>query len=275
MGWSRRVTIKCMKTTLKIGLIGLFLAACQGGALTPTETPTTTVIPTQTESPLMQARRNEIASIWENSIHAQTAQPVQCEDCHLLKNGLVLETVSRRNQQTGQHEAVSDLDVLCSQCHEGVSAEHAHIGFLCVDCHDPHKVGAACTDSGCHSNIPTVFYEIPATPVGGHPANGSSFCGGNNCHSVATAVAQSAGFIHGPAHASVTCEACHDASQLQVGPFADNGNWVTMQEDGFNGEVVRTPTFSHDIQLEVDCARCHFEDSSWGLPLVTGQEFEK
>lgn len=264
-----------MKTSLKIGLIALFLVSCQSHTLPPTITPTETVQPTETLSPQVQARQNEITSIWENSIHAQASNPVNCDDCHLTKNGVVLEEAYSRNQQTGQHEAVSEIDSLCNQCHEITSSEHVHKAFICVDCHDPHKVTASCTDSGCHSNIPTVFYEIPATPVGGHPTSGSSFCGGNNCHSVATAVAQSAGSIHGPAHASVTCEACHDASQLQVGSFADNGNWTTMQEGELNGEVVRTPIFSHDVQLEVDCARCHFEGNSWGLTLVTGQEFEK
>lgn len=250
------------------------LVSCQSHTPPPTDTPTETVQPTETISPQMQARQNEITSIWENSVHAQASNPVNCNDCHLTENGVVLEAVYWRNQQTGQYEAVSGGSSVCGQCHS-ISAEHAHKLFDCVDCHDPHKVEASCTDSGCHSNIQTVFYEIPATPVGGHPASGSSFCGGNNCHSVATAVAQSAGSIHGPAHASVTCEACHDASQLQVGPFADNGNWVTLQLGEFNGESVKTPSFSHDIQLEVDCARCHFEDNPWGLPLVTGQEFQK
>jgi len=271
MGWFRRATINNMTTSLKIGLIALFLVSCQSQTPPPTVTPTETAQPTETISPQAQVRQNEITLIWENSIHAQAQNPVNCDDCHLTKNGVVLEEAYSRNQQTGQHEA----DSVCGQCHENISAEHAHKSFVCVDCHDPHKVTASCTDSGCHSNIPTVFYDIPATPVGGHPSSGSSFCGGNNCHSVATAVAQNAGSIHGPAHASVTCEACHDASQSQVGPFAVSGKWVTLLEEEVNGEVARVPAFSHNIQLEVDCARCHFEGNLWGLPLVTGQEFIK
>lgn len=262
-GWSRRATIECMKTTLKFGLIGLFLAACQGGMLTPAETPAAIPIPTQTESPLVQARRNEIASIWEHSAHAKTTQPVQCDDCHLMENGLVLQTVSLRNQQTGQYEAISDLDVLCSQCHEGISVEHPQIGFLCVDCHDPHKGAVGCTDSGCHSNIPTVFYELPATPVGGHPENGASFCGGTNCHSVATAVAESADSIHGFVHAQVSCEACHAAGQFLAAPSLEDGRWILWESADAMG-------FSHDFQLETDCGRCHFENNAWGLPLVSG-----
>lgn len=259
-----------MKTPLIIGFTALFLAGCQSSTPAPTVTPTETAQPTETVSPLVQARQNEIASIWEGSIHAQAAEPVHCEDCHLMENGLVLEKVSWRNQQTGQHEAVSDADSLCEQCHDGISAGHAHAALICMDCHDPHKVSTTCTDSGCHSNIPTVFYEAPATPVGGHPANSSSFCGGSNCHLVATAIAETAGSIHGSDHALVTCEACHDASQLQAGPSPEDGRWVI----GLNGESANAAGFSHVIQLEVDCARCHFENNAWGLPLVTGEEFE-
>lgn len=261
-----------MKTSLKIGLIAFFLVSCQNQIPPPTIIPTETIQTTETLSPQVAARQNEITSIWENSVHAQASNPVNCEDCHLTKNGVVVEEAYWRNQQTGQYEAVSEIDALCKQCHEVISAEHAHKSFMCVDCHDPHRVTVSCTDSGCHSNIPTVFYEVPATPVGGHPSSGSSFCGGNNCHSVATAVAQNAGSIHGPAHAPVTCEACHDAGQLPVELSADNDNWVTMQEGELNGETAKTPIFSHNLQLEVDCARCHFEGNSWGLPLVTGQE---
>lgn len=197
-------------------------------------------------------------SIWENSIHAQGSDPVNCDDCHRIENGVVLEDVSESN-------------ALCSQCHTEVSAGHVHMTFSCIDCHDPHKVEASCTDSGCHTNIPTVFFELPATPTGGHPNSGSSFCGGTNCHSVATAVVETTETVHGPKHAHVTCEACHDASQLQVGPSPED-YWVLWQEVEANGSIFIEPLHSHDIQLDVDCARCHFEINPWGLPLITGQE---
>lgn len=266
-----------MKTSLKICIIALFLASCQSSTPSPTATviPTETVQPTETVSPLVQARQKELTSIWENSIHAQGTDPVNCDDCHRTENGVVLEEVSWRNQQTGQYEAVSESNSLCSQCHTDISAGHAHMTFTCIDCHDPHKVEVSCTDSGCHADVPTVFFELPATPTGGHPDSGSSFCGGTNCHSVATAVAQTTGTIHGPEHAHVTCEACHDASQLQVGPSPEDGNWVLWRDVEANGITFAEARRSHDIQLDVDCARCHFENNPWGVPLINGQEAEE
>jgi hypothetical protein len=265
-----------MKISLKICFIALFLASCQSHALSTTATviPTDTIQPTATISPLVLARQKELTSIWENSIHAQGANLVNCDDCHRTKNGIVLEEVSWRNQQTGQYEAVTGSNTICNQCHADVSARHVHMSFTCTDCHDPHKVEVSCMDSGCHTDIPTVFFELPATPTGGHPNSGSSFCGGTNCHSVATAVAETTGTVHGPEHAHVTCEACHDASQLQVGPSPEDGYWVLWQEVEANGSIFTEPLHSHDIQLDVDCARCHFENNSWGLPLITGQEAE-
>ena len=91
---------------------------------------------------------------------------------------------------------------------------------------------------------------------------------------MATAVAESTGTAHGPEHALVTCEACHNASQLHVGPSPEDGNWVLWQEVEANGSIFTEPRHSHDIQLDVDCARCHFENNPWGLPLITGQEAE-
>jgi len=265
-----------MKTSLKICLIVLFLASCQSTSPSPTSTviPAETVRPTETVSPQVQAHQKELTSIWENSIHAQGSDPVNCEDCHRTENGVVLKEVSWRNQQTGQYEAVSGSNALCSQCHTEISAGHVHMAFSCIDCHDPHKVEVSCTDSGCHTDIPTVFFELPATPTGGHPNSGSSFCGGTNCHSVATAVAETTGTAHGPEHAHVTCEACHDASQLQVGPSPEDGYWVLWQEVETNGSIFTEPLHSHDIQFVVDCARCHFENNPWGLPLITEQEAE-
>lgn len=265
-----------MKTSLKICFIAFFLASCQNSSLSPTSTvtPTETVQPTETVSLLVQARQKELTSIWENSIHAQGANPVNCDDCHRTENGVVLEEVSWRNQQTGQYEAVSGSNSLCAQCHADISAGHAHMTFTCTDCHDPHKVEVSCTDSSCHTDIPTVFFELPATPTGGHPNSSSSFCGGTNCHSVATAVAKTTGTTHGLEHARVTCEACHDASQLSVCPSSEDGNWVLWQDVETNGTIFTETKRSHDIQLNVDCTRCHFENNPWGLPPISGQEAE-
>jgi hypothetical protein len=282
MDWFRRVIINNMKSLLKISFLFLLLAACQGtsqGAAQGTTQvpipPPDTAHPTETLSLQVQARQNEITSIWQNGAHARASDPVNCEECHAVDNGVVSAGVSWLNQQTGQVETASSADTLCAQCHEHISVESAHMTFTCTDCHDPHKVRVSCTDSGCHSTIPTIFFEISATPTGGHPANGSSFCGGANCHSVATAVAQAAGSIHGAEHAQVSCGACHDASLLQTGPSPDDGKWQVWQDVDEDGEPAGDPHLSHNLQLEVDCARCHFEGNPWGLNLVTGTEFWK
>lgn len=265
-----------MNTSLKICFITFFLASCQSAplSLTSTVTPTETVQPTETVSPLEEARQKELTSIWEKSIHSQGTDPVNCNDCHRTENGVVLGEFSWRNQQTGQYEAVSESNALCSQCHTDISAGHAHMTFTCTGCHDPHKLEVSCTDAGCHADIPTVFFELPATPTGGHPNSGSSFCGSSNCHSVATAVAETTGTTHGPEHAHVTCEACHDASQLNVGLSHEDGKWVLWQDVETNGTTFTEIQRSHDIQLDVDCIRCHFETNPWGLPLINGQESE-
>jgi hypothetical protein len=206
------------------------------------------------------------------SPHAQAVSPVQCDNCHQVENGVVLGEVSLRNQQTGQYEAVTANDALCGECHEVAASSSIHMTMTCTDCHDPHRVEASCTDSGCHSTIPTTFFVLPATPTGGHPESGSGFCGGANCHAVATAVADTAGSIHGIEHSLVSCDACHDASGMEVGPSPDDGRWVLWQDVEVDGQVFRENPFSHEIQREVDCARCHFEDNPWGLPPVTGEE---
>ncbi len=230
--------------------------------------PTNTPLPTQTSTPQIPERQNEITTIWGASVHAAAEDPVECEDCHSVENGIVVDVLRESNPLTGQSEAGLGEDSICNQCHQSPSIGSAHPTFACVDCHDPHIVKISCTDSGCHSNIPIVFYELPATPTGGHPTTGSSFCGGGNCHPAATAVAQTSGSVHGPAHASVTCEACHGNNSLLAGPSIEDSRWVLFQEDG--GEL----RFSHDLQSKVDCSRCHFENNPWELSQVSGLEFE-
>jgi hypothetical protein len=274
MGWSRRAIINFMKTLLKTSLLALCLASCQGTSQ-PAIPPTVTVQPTETLSPQVQTHQNEITAIWKNSSHAQASEPVACANCHVTENGITAKEVSWRNPQTGQYEAVPGADALCGKCHEITPAESAHQTFTCKDCHDPHRVDVGCTDSGCHAAISTVFYDLPATPTGGHPMAGAGFCGGANCHSVATAVAVTSGSIHGPEHAQVSCDACHAADPVQVGPEADSGKWLSRQQVEVNGELVKESVISHNIQLKVECVRCHYEDNPWGLSLVTGAEFWK
>jgi hypothetical protein len=258
-----------MKRLPPFYLILPLLVSCLNAGQVPTLTPTGTPQPTLTSTPQIPERQYEITAIWEKSPHALAVDPVECKDCHSVENGIVVDALREGNPQTGQDEAGLGEDSICSQCHRVTSFGSAHPDFSCGDCHDPHVVKVFCTDSGCHSNIPAVFYELPATPTGGHPTNGSSFCGGGNCHSVATAVAQTSGSIHGPAHAFVNCEACHDRNLMKAGPSTEDGRWILLHENG--SEL----PFSHDLQHEVDCSRCHFENNPWGLSHVIGLEFNQ
>lgn len=258
-----------MKKYLPIYLNLVFIVSCWNVQPIPTPSPTDTPRPTPTSTPQIPAHQYEITDIWEKSPHALAADPVGCEDCHSVENGIVMNELQHGKPQTGRNEAGLGEDPICGRCHQVPSVGSAHPDFSCGDCHDPHVVKVSCTDSGCHSNIPTVFYELPATPTNGHPTNGSSFCGGGNCHSMATAVAQTTRSIHGPAHAFVACEACHGGSPMKAGPSLENGRWVLLHEDG--SEL----PFSHDLQSGVDCSRCHFENNPWGLSQVSGLEFDQ
>jgi hypothetical protein len=81
--------------------------------------------------------------------------------------------------------------------------------------------------------------------------------------------------VHGAAHVNVTCQACHAAGDLKPGPGKDGGPWVVWQAVDQPGSSMELPYFPHAMQLEVACKRCHFTDNPWGLPLVTGSEFQK
>jgi hypothetical protein len=276
MGWSFLATNNKMKPLLRISILLLFLTACQSNSEVLGAVPTDTAVQsTETVLPQMGTPQSEITSAWETSAHAQTSTPVQCADCHPDENGIVSEKLSWRNPQSGQYEVMSDASSLCRKCHDVGSFGSTHASLTCVDCHDPHRIKSSCTNSGCHADIPTVFYELPATPTGGHPKVSSSFCGGPNCHSAATAVAQTATSIHGPAHAKVSCLACHDAGHMQTGPSPEDGRWYVWDKVDADEESADEPYISHDIQLDVDCSRCHFEGNSWGLGLVSGDEFKE
>lgn len=262
-----------MKTLIRVGFLFIFLISCStiNSATTP---PTSDVLSTETASVSPVALQNELKVIWESSSHARATEPVKCESCHEVQNGLVLARAGGPEQPTSSGSTGLNGDAPCAQCHEGTVAGNAHPGYTCTRCHDPHSTVASCTDSGCHSTLTqTVVHEIPPTPTDGHPKTGSSFCGGANCHSAATAVAKSAFSIHGSYHARVSCVACHTASGMQAGPAPDGSAWVLLQAVNTEGSVSFEPAFSHEIQLEVSCTACHFENNLWGLDLVSGDEF--
>lgn len=215
-------------------------------------------------------------------VSAADWQSITCDNCHESNGAGVSSSIAWWDQETGQYAQIENSSDLCNQCHRDTDVlnhqidikDSTHAGFGCVDCHDAHSTTASCSNTGCHENIRPDTVIPPSTPTGGqHPNTGAAFCGGPNCHPAATQAALSNPTIHGSIHAPVSCTACHDDSGMQVGPSEELGYWVTFRTMEIDGVVTTMPYVSHDIQVDVNCSRCHFEGNSWGLPLVTGDEF--
>jgi hypothetical protein len=127
-----------------------------------------------------------------------------------------------------EYVEVASSTELCVKCHaevdvpdhQPVLADGPMASFLCTDCHDAHDTAASCTSAGCHDDL-----LAAAAPAPGHDED----------------------------HQAVACVACHDASNLEVGPSEDQGIWITL------------PYTSHSIQSEAPCDRCHFANNPWDL----------
>ena len=72
----------------------------------------------------------------------------------------------------------------------------------------------------------------------------------------------------------MSCAACHDSAGWEVGPHPETGIWVTFSpwslvlQDGEDERLAETGTMpfsSHDLDLEVNCDRCHFSGNPWDL----------
>ncbi len=208
-------------------------------------------------------------------------QNISCDICHASSGGQVSASIAWWDQVAVQNEPLASGAQLCEKCHQNPDEAHSqvklggsvHVGFTCVNCHDPHSTAASCSNSGCHAEIRPESSIPPGTPTGGQHPNNGSFCGGANCHPAATQAALSNSSIHGAVHASVSCIACHDSSGLEVTPSEDLGAWTTLHTVERDGVQTRIPYQSHEIQAGVDCTRCHFDGNQWGLPPVTGNEF--
>jgi len=70
----------------------------------------------------------------------------------------------------------------------------------------------------------------------------------------------------------VTCMACHDADEMEVGPHpdeAEGGVFVTIVSSVGRAGPTTEYVKSHSIQWEVSCDRCHFEGNAWELTVLT------
>ena len=154
---------------------------------------------------------------------------VSCKVCHKVKDGEVDPQYRwLDNAPLEEYVDVESTTELCRKCHTPVDVtDHfvfdvggGHAGYDCTDCHDAHSTEANCSSAGCHEDV-----LAPANPIAGHDE----------------------------AHQMVTCVACHDADNMEVGLDEEQGLWRTF------------PTISHNIITEAPCGRCHYPGNPWGL----------
>lgn len=161
-------------------------------------------------------------------------QHIPCKTCHQVKKGEVqAEYTWLAIPIMEEYEKVASTTDLCIKCHTdadavdhaGIAVAGAHADYTCTRCHEPHSLAASCDAAGCHPGL-----ENPPAPIPGHDAD----------------------------HAQVSCEACHDAGGLDVGPD-EQGQWVTLRPG------TSTPWVSHNTVKEAPCERCHFPNNPWKL----------
>lgn len=167
---------------------------------------------------------------------------VECKVCHEERKGEIqAEVLWLEIAAIEEYAQISSHTELCQKCHlaseipghTSIQVQGDHAGYVCTECHDAHTTAASCTGQGCHEEVFASAVDVPG---------------------------------HDQDHASLRCEACHDGAGLEVGLEEDSGEWVTYTGDiSGAGDGDFYPFVSHNIQLEVDCTRCHYADNPWGL----------
>lgn len=169
--------------------------------------------------------------------------PIECRVCHEVdrNNNVSSEFKWLEIAAIDEYAEVETASDLCLNCHTGSEmSDHqaievigVHEALVCTECHDAHTTYSSCSSSGCHDDWQSIE---PA--IAGHDAD----------------------------HQNVSCVACHDASDLDVGPGEDaDEQWHAFVSYSADGETITTPFSSHNIQREVSCDRCHFSDNPWDL----------
>lgn len=224
---------------------------------------------------------------------------IGCEVCHRMEDNRVSPEVLWLDNSTGYYETIATNQDLCEKCHvtsgmiqRGILfGEHTHQGYSCTDCHDPHSTMASCVNSGCHANV----LAESLLPSSQHAnltnseqclvchtegmqlhdmetqRTGNSDC--LNCHIDMNNVQadQTSPPFHSKRHTRVDCVACHDASGMEVGLANNESRWTTFRTIQSPSGISTDVFSSHDLQKEVVCQKCHFEDNIWALPVINGQ----
>jgi len=173
-------------------------------------------------------------------------ESIGCEVCHRqVEDGVITGEIAWHDPVSGYYETVADSTALCSRCHRDTETlrhsrlvgEGAHAGFTCTDCHDAHSTATGCAEQGCHQPDEPEWQES-----------------------------------HDEHHETLACVACHDASGLQVGPLEDGIHWMTFRTTELLGRANTEPYQSHQLQKEVNCQRCHYDENPWGLNVSNERE---
>ena len=180
---------------------------------------------------------------------------------------------------------------LCEKCHlDSDTLKHrrvlngdAHLDFVCTECHDAHSVIASCDECHTVSRIeqPRLIpehqdivsnqdcTECHNGAYESHPIvvqeTGNDDC--LDCHGQIMGDRDLAPVQvgHSLVHADISCVACHDASGMEVGPLEDQAVWVVYRTTiGPLGSTTE-PYQSHQLQLNVECDRCHHQGNTWDI----------
>jgi hypothetical protein len=167
---------------------------------------------------------------------------VPCKTCHRIKKDEVEPEAAWLDIAViEEYVDIDSTTELCRKCHEDTeqpghkpafTLSDDHTDLVCTDCHDSHATVVNCTGSGCHEDI---LNEDAA--IAGHDTD----------------------------HGLVSCIACHDAADLQVGPSEDGETWLTFVTVTVDGEESTVPHSSHKTQVEVACDRCHYSGNPWDI----------
>jgi len=164
---------------------------------------------------------------------------VPCKICHKVdkKENILPEVAWLEIAPLGEYASVATPSELCLKCHAAVDlplhpaieVAGAHTGYECTQCHSPHDTQASCDTAGCHKQS--------TTPIPGHDAD----------------------------HQAVSCVACHDGGDLEVGLNQETAQWVTFAPGAADAGIGSFPFTSHNVIRDAPCERCHFPDNPWGL----------
>jgi hypothetical protein len=167
---------------------------------------------------------------------------IPCYTCHEKdkKENIQPEIAWLEIAAIEEYAKVDNSTELCQKCHNEVDLpDHAmsllggaHAEFECTGCHNAHDTTTSCGAVGCHEDV-----VEPAEPIAGHDED----------------------------HQMVSCEACHDADGLDVGPSEDEGVWTTFILVPSGEAEIPVAYTSHNTILEAPCERCHFAENPWDL----------